>query len=162
MTVYWSLLCFKFSGKVKPFLKSQPIPKRQDSPVRVIVAKNFEQEVMQTKKDVLIEFYAPWCGHCKNLEPIYKKLAKQLSKTNPDVVIAKMDATANDVPPLFKVSGFPTIYFLKANEKDNPITFSGDRSLKKLKVSDQVFILLECLQSSLYSLTYEVPNYLAI
>ncbi|XP_042239990.1 protein disulfide-isomerase A4-like [Homarus americanus] len=121
------------SGKLTPHLKSQPVPKHQDGPVRVIVAKNFEQEVMLTKKDVLIEFYAPWCGHCKNLDPIYKKLAKQLSKINPDVVVAKMDATANDVYPLFKVEGFPTIYFLKANEKDNPIPFSGDRSLKKLK-----------------------------
>ncbi|XP_045613093.1 protein disulfide-isomerase A4 [Procambarus clarkii] len=121
------------TGKLTPYLKSQPVPKRQDSPVRVVVAKSFEEEVMLTKKDVLIEFYAPWCGHCKNLEPAYKKLAKQLSKTNPDVVVAKMDATANDVHPLFKVEGFPTIYYLKAIEKDNPIPFSGERSLKKLK-----------------------------
>lgn len=120
-------------GNLKPFLKSQPIPKRQDSPVHVIVAKNFEEEIMKTKKDVLIEFYAPWCGHCKTLEPIYKKLAKQLAKSNPDVMVGKMDATANDVPLLFKVEGFPTIYFLKANEKDNPILYSGDRSLKHLK-----------------------------
>ncbi|KAK8746821.1 hypothetical protein OTU49_016835 [Cherax quadricarinatus] len=121
------------AGKLTPHLKSQSVPKRQDGPVRVVVAKSFEEEVMLTKKDVLIEFYAPWCGHCKNLEPVYKKLAKQLSTTNPDVVVAKMDATANDVHPLFKVEGFPTIYFVKANDKDNPIPFSGDRSLKKLK-----------------------------
>lgn len=123
-------------------MKSQPVPKRQDGPVRVIVAKSFEKEVMLTKKDVLIEFYAPWCGHCKSLEPIYKKLAKQLLKTNPGVVVAKMDATANDVHPLFKVEGFPTIYFLKANEKDNPISFSGDRSLKKLKVRFIIFYFM--------------------
>ncbi|KAK7084932.1 hypothetical protein SK128_013057 [Halocaridina rubra] len=126
-------------GKLKPFLKSQPIPKRQDSPVRVVVAKNFDDEVMNSPKDVLIEFYAPWCGHCKNLEPVYKKLAKQMAKSNPDVSIAKMDATANDIPPLFKVEGFPTIYFLRAKEKDNPILYSGDRSLKSLKE----FIALE-------------------
>ncbi|CAL4173797.1 unnamed protein product [Meganyctiphanes norvegica] len=121
-------------GKVKAFLKSQPIPKRQDSPVHVIVANNFDKEVLETKKDVLIEFYAPWCGHCKQLDPVYKKLAKHLAKSNPDVVVGKMDATANDVHPMFKIEGFPTIYFLKANEKDNPIPFSGgDRSLEKLK-----------------------------
>lgn len=121
-------------GKVKPFLKSQPIPKRQDSAVKVIVANSMEKEVVKAKKDVLIEFYAPWCGHCKQLDPIYKKLAKHLAKSNPDVMVAKMDAAANDVHPMFKVEGFPTIYFLKANEKDNPIPFSGgDRSLEKLK-----------------------------
>ncbi|XP_037774382.1 protein disulfide-isomerase A4-like [Penaeus monodon] len=121
------------AANLKPFLKSQPIPKRQEGPVRIFVAKNFEVEVMQSKKDVLIEFYAPWCGHCKNLEPVYKKLAKHLSKSNEDVIVGKMDATANDVPPLFKVSGFPTIYYLRASEKDNPVPFTGERSLKKLK-----------------------------
>lgn len=102
--------------------------------MRVVVARSFEQEVMQTDKDVLLEFYAPWCGHCKSLEPVYKKLAKHLAKSNPDVVVAKMDATANDVHPGFKVEGFPTIFFVKAGEKSNPIPFSGDRSLKSLKV----------------------------
>ncbi|MPC20860.1 Protein disulfide-isomerase A4 [Portunus trituberculatus] len=120
-------------GKVQPYLKSQPVPKRQDGPVKVLVARNFEDEVMKTEKDVLVEFYAPWCGHCKSLEPVYKKLAKQLAKSNPDVVVAKMDATANDVHPSFKVDGFPTLYFVKADQKDNPIAFSGDRSLKSLK-----------------------------
>lgn len=89
---------------------------------------------MQTKKDVLLEFYAPWCGACKGLEPTYKKLAKQLAKTNPDVVVAKFDATANDVHPGFKVDGFPTLYFVRAGEKENPIPYSGERSLKLLKV----------------------------
>uniref|UniRef100_A0A0P4W9K9 Protein disulfide-isomerase n=1 Tax=Scylla olivacea TaxID=85551 RepID=A0A0P4W9K9_SCYOL len=120
-------------GKVQPYLKSQPVPKRQEGPVKVLVARNFEDEVINTEKDVLVEFYAPWCGHCKNLEPVYKKLAKQLAKSNPDVVVAKMDATANDVHPGFKVDGFPTLYFVKADQKDNPIAFNGDRSLKSLK-----------------------------
>lgn len=89
---------------------------------------------MQTDKDVLLEFYAPWCGACKGLEPTYKKLAKQLAKSHPNVVVAKMDATANDVPPGFKVDGFPTIYFIKATDKENPVTFNGERSLKLFKV----------------------------
>lgn len=121
------------NGRLKPFLKSQPIPKRQEGPVRVVVANSFEDEVMKSKKDVLIEFYAPWCGHCKKLEPVYKKLAKHLANSNPDVVVAKMDASANDVPSSFKVEGFPTIYFLKAGEKDNPIQFTGERSFKTMK-----------------------------
>ena len=61
-----------FPGKVKPLIKSQPVPKKQKGPVTVLVGKNFEDLVTNSKKDVLIEFYAPWCGHCKKLEPVYK------------------------------------------------------------------------------------------
>lgn len=53
------------AGKVEPSVKSEPIPEKQDGPVTIIVAKNYEEIVMDDKKDVLVEFYAPWCGHCK-------------------------------------------------------------------------------------------------
>ena len=46
--------------------------------IQVVVAKNFEEIVNDPDKDVLIEFYAPWCGHCKNLEPKYKELAEMV------------------------------------------------------------------------------------
>ena len=46
--------------------------------IQVVVAKNFEEIVNNPDKDVLIEFYAPWCGHCKNLEPKYKELAEKV------------------------------------------------------------------------------------
>ena len=44
-----------------------------------------------------MEFYAPWCGHCKKLAPIYENLAKHF-KDNDNLIVAKMDATANDIP----------------------------------------------------------------
>ena len=52
-------------GKVEPSIKSEPIPEKQDGPVTVIVAYNYKDIVMDETKDVLVEFYAPWCGHCK-------------------------------------------------------------------------------------------------
>lgn len=52
-------------GKIEANIKSEPVPEKQDGPVHVIVAKNYEEIVMDDKKDVLVEFYAPWCGHCK-------------------------------------------------------------------------------------------------
>lgn len=61
------------------------------------------------KKDVLLEMYAPWCGHCKNLVPVYDELATDLKDVE-NLVIAKMDATANDSPhSAYSAKGYPTI-----------------------------------------------------
>ena len=116
-------------GKLKPYIKSQAIPKRQSGHVKVVVGKNFESVVLDKTKDVLIEFYAPWCGHCKQIEPIYAELAKKL-KNEKNLVIAKMDATANDSPDPFTAEGFPTIYFAPANKKSEPMKFEGDRTVE--------------------------------
>ncbi|XP_030709985.1 protein disulfide-isomerase A4 [Globicephala melas] len=120
-------------GKLKPVVKSQPVPKNNKGPVKVVVGKTFDSIVMDPKKDVLIEFYAPWCGHCKQLEPVYAALGKKY-KGHKNLVIAKMDATANDVTnDRYKVEGFPTIYFSPSGDKKNPIKFEdGNRDLEHL------------------------------
>ncbi|KAK3729051.1 hypothetical protein RRG08_005424 [Elysia crispata] len=115
-------------GKLKPYLKSQRPPKKQSGPVTVVVGSTFEKIVKDPTKDVLIEFYAPWCGHCKNLEPKYEALAKKLKKEK-NLVIAKMDATANDTPVAYKASGFPTIYFAPSNNKESPLKYEGGRDV---------------------------------
>ncbi|XP_061679111.1 protein disulfide-isomerase A3 [Syngnathoides biaculeatus] len=117
-----------FDGKLKRYLKSEPIPESNDGPVKVLVAENFDSIVNDDSKDVLVEFYAPWCGHCKSLEPKYTELGEKLAN-DPNVVIAKMDATANDVPSPYEVSGFPTIYFSPAGSKMNPKKYEGGREL---------------------------------
>jgi len=116
-------------GKLEPYIKSEPIPVPNDDDVKVVVAKNYEQIVNDPTKDVLLEAYAPWCGHCKKLEPIFSELAKKL-KSHDSLVIAKIDATANDLPPDLGVKGFPTIFFFPANNKQNPIKHEGAREVK--------------------------------
>ena len=53
------------AGKIEASVKSEPIPENNDGPVKVIVAKNYDEIVNEADKDVLVEYYAPWCGHCK-------------------------------------------------------------------------------------------------
>jgi len=52
-------------GKVEPSIKSEPIPEKQEGHVQVVVAHNYKDVVINNEHDVLLEYYAPWCGHCK-------------------------------------------------------------------------------------------------
>jgi len=104
------------NGKLEAFVKSEEVPADNDNAdVKVAVGKNFDELVINTDKDTLIEFYAPWCGHCKKLAPTFEELGKAL-KDEPGVQIVKMDATANDVPSPFIVHGFPTLYWYPKNK----------------------------------------------
>ena len=104
----------------------EPLPDNEGKGVKVAVAKNFDELVTKSTKDVLVEFYAPWCGHCKKLTPIYDELGEKMM--DEDVEIVKMDATANDVPPQFNVRGFPTLYWLPKGSKQ-PKSYEGGREL---------------------------------
>jgi len=115
-------------GSLEPYVKSEPIPETNDGPVVVAVGKNFDEVVTNSGKDTLIEFYAPWCGHCKKLAPIFDELGEKLK--GEEVSIVKMDATANDVPPTFDVRGFPTLYWLPKNKNDAPVRYEGGRELE--------------------------------
>lgn len=117
-------------GTLKPSIKSEPIPETQEGPVTVIVAHNYEDVVINNEKDVLVEFYAPWCGHCKSLAPKYEELAALYAANSDKVTIAKVDATANDVPD--EIQGFPTIKLFPAGGKSAPVTYSGPRTVEDL------------------------------
>jgi protein disulfide-isomerase A1 len=74
--------------------------------------------------------YAPWCGHCKALAPKYDELGELFKPYGDKVIIAKVDATANDVPD--DIQGFPTIKLFVAGKKDAPVNYSGARTIEDL------------------------------
>mmetsp|Transcript_16559 Transcript_16559/g.39398 ORF Transcript_16559/g.39398 Transcript_16559/m.39398 type:complete len:201 (+) Transcript_16559:908-1510(+) len=118
------------ADKLEVYIKSEPVPENQGPGVQVIVGKNFQEIVMNSEKDVLVEFYAPWCGHCKQLEPIWNKLGEEYAEVE-TITIGKMDATANDPPPHINLQGFPTIILFPASNKLRHHTFEG--GTRKLK-----------------------------
>ena len=119
------------AGVADALVKSAPIPEEpEEEGVRVVVGKNFDDVVKDPTKDVLLEVYAPWCGHCKALAPTYVDLAKRFKDID-SVVIAKMDGTTNEVAGL-QVSGFPTLKFFPAEKEAKPIDFNAGRDLESM------------------------------
>ncbi|KAL6525074.1 Thioredoxin-like domain [Orobanche minor] len=79
-------------GKVESYMKSEPIPEFNNEPVKVVVADSLQNVVFNSEKNVLLEFYAPWCGHCKKLAPILDEVALSF-QNDADVIIAKFIST---------------------------------------------------------------------
>jgi len=101
------------------------------APTSVVVldSSNFDKIVLDSNKDVLVEFYAPWCGHCKRLAPDYEKVAASFAGED-SVVIANVDADQyKEIGSRYDVSGFPTIKFFPKGNKDG-VDYTGGRTPK--------------------------------
>ncbi|GFH21707.1 thioredoxin domain-containing protein [Haematococcus lacustris] len=134
---------------------TQSLPGVQD-----LTPANFKS-VVNGAKHVLVEYYAPWCGHCKHLVPEYKKLG-DLVQSDPKlknrVVIAKVDADAHrSLGEEYDVRGFPTIKFFprgKVPSKDTVQEYNSGRTaeafltfLKDKVAADAGFARVEALDS---------------
>jgi protein disulfide-isomerase A6 len=101
------------------------------SAVTVLSPDSFDAVVLDSSKDVFVEFYAPWCGHCKRLTPIWEKLSG-VFKNEKDIVIANLDADAHkDLATKYGVSGFPTLIYFSKTDKSGD-RYSGGRELPDL------------------------------
>jgi protein disulfide-isomerase-like protein len=116
------------SGSLKPSVKSEVEP--ADGPNSevpgVLVGSTFTEYAHDEKVDVLVNFYAPWCGHCKKFEPDYRKLAMKLAHV-PSLRVMKLDATRNEVPGM-NIMGFPTLALFPAGKSPKKaILYEGHR-----------------------------------
>ncbi|KAF6008612.1 hypothetical protein HII12_004090 [Brettanomyces bruxellensis] len=118
------------AGKLDPIVKSEPIPEVQNSSVYHLVGYEHDK-IIALPKDVLVKYYAPWCGHCKRLAPIFKALADVYAAdeaSKDKVVLAEIDHTANDIPGV-DIQGYPTLILYPADGSE-PVEFQGQRTLE--------------------------------
>jgi len=120
-----------YKTAAKTQLKSAEAVDDSGMAVKVVVGSTFSDRVLKSGKNSLMEFYAPWCGHCKQLAPKFEEVAKEMT----DFFIGKMDLTANELPKKYasKVAGYPTLLYFPHDDPKNPITYDGLREASDIK-----------------------------
>ncbi|ORY86105.1 thioredoxin-like protein [Protomyces lactucae-debilis] len=89
--------------------------------------ENFDEVVLDPTKNVLVKYFAPWCGHCKSLAPIFEKVAEDYEQDD-DIVIAKIDCDKyKTIGTRFGIQGFPTLKYFPAGDK-TPVEYNSGRT----------------------------------
>jgi protein disulfide-isomerase A6 len=118
---------------------------------------NFDSSIGD--KAAFVEFFAPWCGHCKKLAPEYEQVGETFAKFGSKVVVAKVDCDSHrELCQRFDVSGYPTLKFFAAKSKldaDAAQAYTGARNAGGISefIADRVGIRLPKPQSAVTSLT---------
>jgi protein disulfide-isomerase A1 len=106
-----------------------------ESAVTVIAGKADFDAALASADLVMVEFYAPWCGHCKELTPKYAEAAATLAKGDASIKMAKLDATDEvnaELAQQFKIKGFPTLKVFRKADTAAPVDYQGARTAEGL------------------------------
>jgi hypothetical protein len=114
------------SRNVEPYVHSQKVPRNNNGDVRTVVGTTFAAEVLNTDKDVLVNFYANWDSESGKLFKKYKAVAKNL-KLNTNLILARVDNSKNEIMGQY-VENYPTLFLYRGEDKLNPIKFRGNNT----------------------------------
>lgn len=90
-----------------------------------LTPKNFDSIVLKSGKPALVEFFAPWCGHCKTLAPVYEEVGQAFAAVGDKVSVGKVDADEHrELGKRFGIQGFPTLKWFDG-KSDKPRTTRG-------------------------------------
>jgi thioredoxin 1 len=82
--------------------------------IKHITDSSFEADVLQADKPVLVDYWAEWCGPCKQIAPLLEEISKEYEGR---LQVSKMDVDANQVvPSKFGIRGIPTLMLFKNGE----------------------------------------------
>eukprot|EP01119_Soliformovum_irregulare_P026190 TRINITY_DN9936_c0_g1_i1.p1 TRINITY_DN9936_c0_g1~~TRINITY_DN9936_c0_g1_i1.p1 ORF type:complete len:339 (+),score=102.92 TRINITY_DN9936_c0_g1_i1:724-1740(+) len=124
------------SRNLKPFVMSQDVKHVNDlgSDIDILTAENFQEKVLNSRRNYLVLLHYPWCGYCKLWYPVFDELATELQLEN--VTVGTLDLTLNDMPQSLRSSvvTVPTIlYYSPGNSPDNsPKIYSGQIRAKSV------------------------------
>ena len=83
-----------------------------------LTSENFEQEVLQADKTVLVDFWASWCGPCKMLSPVIEEIADERS----DIKVGKVNIDEHpELAQKYGVMSIPTVLVIKDGEEVNKL-----------------------------------------
>lgn len=92
--------------------------------------KSFNGDKKVSPNGAMVEFYAPWCGHCQNFAPDYERLAKNFAAAKSPVRIGRVDADAQTgLKDRFSITGFPSIKWFAPGASE-PVKYEGGRTVE--------------------------------